>query len=356
MKVILLAPTPPPAGGIAGWTVRMLNATLKNGWGVEVVDEKLGGDRELFGSKAKKSFFLEVKRCFRIWKDLKKKLKDPDVKIVHSCIPSYTLSMLREYVCACITKHRKRKFVVHFRCTVPNSVKGSVSRFVFKRLCNKSDGIFLLNQQSVDFTKEFTKTPLFLIPNFVDSSEIADKKEIREKLTKVVYVGGVIETKGCIDVVEVAKSFPDITFTFVGAPSDAVINHAKDMKNVEFAGKKDKKEVKEILADSDVFIFLSYFLGEGFSNALAEAMAMGLPCLASNWAANADMIGDGGGYIVPIKSPDEAISALKKMLPYDVRKAQSEFNIKKTVEVYSDKAVLSQYVDSYERIINEEVK
>ena len=68
------------------------------------------------------------------------------------------------------------------------------------------------------------------------------------------------------------------------------------------------------------------------------------------------MIGDGGGYIVPIKSHDEAISALKKMLPYDVRKAQSEFNIKKTVEVYSDMAVLSQYVDSYERIINEEVK
>ena len=39
MKTVLLAPTPPPAGGIAKWTMRMLNATLKNGWTVSVVDE-----------------------------------------------------------------------------------------------------------------------------------------------------------------------------------------------------------------------------------------------------------------------------------------------------------------------------
>lgn len=38
-KVVLLAPTPPPIGGIAAWTVRMMNATLPDDWKVEVVDE-----------------------------------------------------------------------------------------------------------------------------------------------------------------------------------------------------------------------------------------------------------------------------------------------------------------------------
>lgn len=47
-KVVLLAPTPPPAGGIAGWTMRMLEANLKNGWKVEVVDEKLIGNTGIF--------------------------------------------------------------------------------------------------------------------------------------------------------------------------------------------------------------------------------------------------------------------------------------------------------------------
>ena len=57
-KVILLAPTPPPAGGIAGWTVRMLNSKLKNEWKIELVDEKLLGNREAFGDKTKKNYLL----------------------------------------------------------------------------------------------------------------------------------------------------------------------------------------------------------------------------------------------------------------------------------------------------------
>ena len=52
MKVVLLAPTPPPAGGIAGWTVRMMSAKLKNNWQVVVVDEKVTGDRQVFGDKS----------------------------------------------------------------------------------------------------------------------------------------------------------------------------------------------------------------------------------------------------------------------------------------------------------------
>ena len=53
MKVVLLAPTPPPIGGIAQWTVRMMEANLKNGWEVLGVDEKMVGKRELFGERVK---------------------------------------------------------------------------------------------------------------------------------------------------------------------------------------------------------------------------------------------------------------------------------------------------------------
>ena len=132
MKVILLAPTPPPAGGIAGWTERMLHAELKDGWEVLVVDEKVSGGRQVFGKEGRKNLWDEAKRCFRIWHDLRMKLRDPDVKVVHSCIPSMTPSMLRELVCASITHARGRKFIIHFRCTVPNTTKGRLGRLVLK--------------------------------------------------------------------------------------------------------------------------------------------------------------------------------------------------------------------------------
>ncbi len=353
MKVVLLAPTPPPAGGIAGWTERMMNAQLKNGWTVSVVDEKVTGKRQVFGEKSKRNLFSEIKRCFKIWGDLKKELKDPDVKVVHSCIPSMTLSMMREYVCACITKHRKRKFIIHFRCTVPNTTKGKLGRFMLKKLCSKSDLIMSLNSQTSDYLKKIAKTPIVLIPNFVSSEEIVEYKVIRDEIKKVLYVGGVIETKGAYDVIEAAKHFPNIEFRLVGKAAEEIETYIKKEKieNVVLTGPKGRDEVRSELADADVFMFMTYFRGEGFSNALAEAMAAGLPCIATDWAANKDMIGTDGGVIVAVKDVDAAVAAIEYMKPQEIRMAQSERNIAKVKSKYVDTVVLEQYVEVYETCV-----
>jgi len=347
-KVILLAPTPPPVGGIAMWTSRMLKAELKNGWQVDVVDEKLIGKREVHGDKTQRNLLQEVKRCFRIWGDLHKKLADPDAQVVHSCIPANTLPILREYVCACITKLHKRKFVVHFRCTVPNMVKSKLNKFMLKRICNISDCVMLLNQQSVDFVSPLTKTKLLLIPNFVDGAEIVEEHATRETLSRVLYVGGVIEDKGCMEIMQVAKQYPQVEFCLVGKAEEKVAQAAAQLPNVTLPGVMDREQLRQEMAQADVFLFLSH--SEGFSNALAEAMAGGLPCLVTDAGANKDMVEDKGGIVVPIKAPDEAIRALEKMMPAAVRRKMSAFNIEKTTTAYMDKAVLAQYVDCYESL------
>ena len=352
-KVILLAPTPPPAGGIAGWTVRMMDATLKNGWQVAVVDEKFIGGRQVFGDKTKRSLFAEIKRCRNIWKNLKKELKDPQAKVVHSCIPSVPLAMLREYICAGITKRRKRKFIIHFRCTVPNTTKGRLAHFMLKKLCDRADLIMTLNEQTNACLEAVTATPKVLIPNFVADSELAETHEIRPQVKTVLYVGGVIETKGAMDMLEVARQFPEIQFRMVGKSESQVEEYAKkhNIQNAVFTGPKERQEVKQELMDADVFMFLTYFHGEGFSNALAEAMAAGLPCVVTDWAANRDMIGDRGGCVVPVKAPEEAVKALRSMRDAGVRADQSAWNLQKVKSEYVDHIVLEQYVDTYERLL-----
>lgn len=349
VKVLLLAPTPPPFGGIAGWTERMLHSELKNRWRVEVVDEKLIGKRGLFGDEDKRNYRQEVRRCFRIWKELSRKLKDPDIAVVHSCIPSYTFSMLREYVCACITKGRKKPFIIHFRSTVPNTKGGRLWRYLLVRLCQKSDGIIVLNRQSADYLKTLTRTVIELIPNFVNEEEIAKEKEIRQDVTKIVYVGGVIEEKGCCEIIEAAKAFPHISFYLVGAIDHRITEKASNTKNVIFTGTMDKAGVKQILREADVFLFLSWFPGEGFSNALAEAMAMGLPCIVTDWAANKDMVENKGGFVVPIRCPREVEKAIHGIMPPEIRERQSQFNRTKIRSAYRESIILEQYVDCYER-------
>ena len=353
MKAILLAPTPPPAGGIAGWTVRMLDAHLKNGWSLAIVDEKAIGNRQVFGKAGKRNLFNEIKRCLKIWSGLREELKNPEAKVVHSCIPSVTFAMLREYVCATITKKYGRKFIIHFRCTVPNTTQGLIGHYVLRRLCKKSDLIISLNQQSSDYLTDITKTPIKLIPNFISADELITDYEVREELKTVLYVGGLVENKGIYDCLEIAKRLPDITFRFVGNGNNEFERKAKEygLSNVVFTGQKDRKGVKEELKKADVFLFMTYFLGEGFSNALCEAMASGLPCVVTDWAANKDMISESGGTVVNVHDVDAAVNALENMRSKQVRLTMSEANISRVKRKYLDSVVINQYIDAYESII-----
>lgn len=106
MKVVLLAPTPPPNGGIAGWTIRMLQAKLKNGWKVVVVDEKTIKRKDAYDTSFR--VITEVKRCLNIWNDLRKALLEDDVEVVQACIPARSTSMLREIISGIITKKKKK--------------------------------------------------------------------------------------------------------------------------------------------------------------------------------------------------------------------------------------------------------
>ena len=350
-KVVLLAPTPPPIGGIAAWTVRMMNATLPNDWQVEVVDEKIIGKREFFGDKTKHDIKSEIKRCHGIWSGLKKALKDKEAKVVHACIAANTMPVLREYISAWITKIKGRKFIIHFRCTVPNIVGGRLNIFALKMLCNKADCVMLLNKQSEEYIKRITKTKTVVIPNFVDATEVVNSHVIRDSIKRVLYVGGVIESKGCLDIIEVAKNFPEIEFKLIGNPEEACVKAAEAVSNVNLAGTMPHSEIIEEMKKADVFMFLTYFPGEGFSNSLAEAMAAGLPCIVTDWAANRDMIEDKGGVVVPVHGVKEACKGLEWMAAQDVRRLQSEFSIEKIKREYADVVVQMQYVSCYEELL-----
>lgn len=351
--VVLLAPTPPPFGGIASWTQRMLSVKMRNGWSIKVVDEKILGHREFFGDNTKRKIFLEIKRSFLIWNNLRKALKDSSVKVVHSCIPSSSLSMLREYVCACITHFYKRPFIMHFRCTVPVTAVSKMDRIILKLMCKKCDKFILLNMQSMEYMKHFTTAPAEIIPNFVDTKEISSQRFVRDLLKTAVYVGGVTEGKGCLDILTVASYFPDIEFRLIGNPEDVVMKAAEAIPNVILTGTQKKEIVQKELAEADIFIFLSQFRGEGFSNALAEAMAAGLPCVVSDWAANADMIEDKGGVVVSCNDVSSTIVAIESLMDKEVRQKCSDFNLNKIKKSYADNVVVNQYINCYEELLKE---
>lgn len=350
-QVVLLGSTPPPIGGIAKWTTRMMAAHLKDGWQLSLVDEKIVGERQPFGDKVRYSIKDETTRWFSFWKRLNREIRKSESVLAHACPIATSTSMLANIVSAIIVKLARKKHIVHFRCTVPNLVKTRGQKLLLKALCDLSDYIIVLNTQSKQFISRITKTPVEYIPNFVDAQELVEEKNIRERINKAVYVGGVIKEKGCLDLIEAARLTPEIEFRLVGVASSEVNELSKQLANVVIVGEKDKTGVQEELSEADVFMFVGRFPGEGFSNSLAEAMAAGLPCVVMDWAANADMIEDGkGGVVINASEAEKICAAINKISSPQLREAMSKYNMVKVRNSYNSDRILSLYVDVYNKL------
>ena len=345
-KIVLLAPTPPPYGGIAIWTEKMKKAKLKNGWLVKVVDEKTIGKRSAFKFNLF-NIHNEIKRHKRIWKNLRQELKSDEPTIVQACIPAGDRSMLREIISAKITKKRRKKFIVHFRCTIPNQVKTITSKLILKKLLKKTDFVFVLNEKSADFISKYTNN-YAVIPNFIEKKQLYTRNNYSEKIKKVLYVGAIIESKGCKSIIDTARHFPEIEFRLVGK----ICMKLNDIpNNVVLLGENNREVIAKEYQGADVFMFLSLFPGEGFSNSLVEAMSYSLPCIVTDWAANKDMIEDKGGIVLKNNSVNEVITAINSISSAKIRRKMGKWNHEKVKSCYLDSCVINMYVNEYEKII-----
>ena len=94
-----------------------------------------------------------------------------------------------------------------------------------------------------------------------------------------------------------AARVPELTLVVVGDGPERGRLEAEAARlgianRVSFRG--ESREVAELLRASDAFLLSSH--GEGMSNALLEAMACGLPCLASRSVGGAaELLGEGRG-------------------------------------------------------------
>lgn len=356
MKVLLISHMPPPTTGISGWTKRLLQIGLPGGWEIVHVNSNTIGGRDPF-SNTKRRFSDEYRRSMNIYKQTANALKKgPDIRVVHTCIPCTPFGMLRETIAGMIAKKYGKKFILHCRCTVPNVVNRGWKRMLWKLLTHYCDGVMVLNQASLAFSEKYSpECETVLIPNFVTESELTNgiEKEISGPIQSVIFVGGVTPEKGCDTIIRAAARLPQIQFHLLGAISDE-IKAMEKTPNVLLHGNHERAYVKEQLRQADCFLFLSRYFGEGFSNALAEAMAAGLPCVVTDWAANADMIGTEGGRVIPQMDTDALVQALEELSANpELRKAASIHNVEKVKSTYVERVVVPQYTAFYEKLVNQ---
>lgn len=116
-------------------------------------------------------------------------------------------------------------------------------------------------------------------------------------------------------------------------------------KNIITVGHQD--DVREFLAISNIFVFPSY--REGFPQSLMQAIAMELPCIATNINGCNELIVDGeSGYLIPIKD----VSALKEKMLFlleneSVRKKMGQCGINNLKMKFDQKYVWNEIYQFY---------
>ena len=120
---------------------------------------------------------------------------------------------------------------------------------------------------------------------------------------------------------------------------------------VSFQGFVDN--VRQHLLDSCLFVLPSR--AEGLSNALLEAMSLGLPCVATDVSGSEDLIQNGiNGLLVPSEEPEALAKAVLFMLDNPDKAKEIGYNAGKTIErQYAISGIADRYIKLYKELVDQ---
>lgn len=155
----------------------------------------------------------------------------------------------------------------------------------------------------------------------------------------------------------VQREFPRAVFLIVGGVLEPeyfrgledLIRSLALSDTVKFLGARN--DVMPLLAASDVFCLPSR--SEGFSNALVEAMACGLPCVATRVGGNAEALADGeSGFIVDSDAPEPLAERLLALLrDPELRRRMGQRGRETAEHRFSAHGMITQLTDIYDEML-----
>lgn len=119
---------------------------------------------------------------------------------------------------------------------------------------------------------------------------------------------------------------------------------------VFFKGRVDGQQIYKGLLESDVYVHPSYI--ENSSNAIAEAMMLGVPTIAQFVGGNSSMLKDGSGVLVPAGAPYDLAYAIMGMRDREVAESYSEKALEVAGQRQNTQRILSDLIDIYRHVIN----
>jgi len=319
-RLLLLSPLPPPTGGISNWTLAVLRSRLAERFEIRVVNtspsektavhgrSRLRIDRVGDALRALVRLVVEL-ICFR-------------PQLLHVNTPYYW-AFLRDGLAVWIARAFGVPTVLHFRGgdfpafaeTGPRTRRRAV-----RATLRRANRLVALERHTQTYLESLTgHDRVCRVPNFVRLEDVGSlpDRAARSGPIEVLFVGWILEAKGVRELLQVARALPNLRFTLVGPEqADFVASVRADLDaladRVRLLKSRPRECVFELYRQADVFVLPTW--REGFPNVVLEAMAAGLPVVATPVGAIPDMIRDGEeGLLVPARDAAALTHALGRL-------------------------------------------
>jgi glycosyltransferase involved in cell wall biosynthesis len=142
--------------------------------------------------------------------------------------------------------------------------------------------------------------------------------------------------------------------TIVGdGPSRSRLKELAKAKNlsarIKFAGWKERAELPQFFKETNLFVYPSRH--EGMPNAVLEAMASGLPVVATRIAGNEDLVSEHTGQLVPAEDATALRLALETLITDAQGRERMGAAARRHVEAHFGwHQVAGKYMDLIERV------
>jgi glycosyltransferase involved in cell wall biosynthesis len=353
MKLVVFAQTPPPFHGQSYMVELLVRGLSENDYGVEIfhVNAQFATSAEDIGKFRIGKLFRLVGYCF---KALSFRFRHGAHALYYVPSPPVRNPLYRDWLILMFLRPFFSRIIFHWHAAGLGEwiqKQPYPMRRVSQIALGRADVSISLGRFNEQDAAAFRPRQSVIVPNGIpdpcpDFAEhiVARRNRLQQRqlawnnagalpnratvLVRVLYLSLCSKEKGLFDAIEgVCQANRlcradhlrmEFELTIAGPfPDEATQNFFKQTlerlgnpKTIQHVGFADAEAKRKLLAESDIFCFPTYYYGESFGLVILEAMAFGVPVVATRWRSVPDLFPANYPGLVQIQSPDEIAAAL----------------------------------------------